>query len=110
MDGGLVFRDSEVSGIGERSRPIGVVTCFSCGEKEHRSTECRKGSGTRPSVSGLSVRPITCFCSGKSGHRSVECPNRKVVNSVNKENVGRVLNCNDKQKERQCCMRTSQRS
>lgn len=75
-------------GYGESSgsRVGGVVTCFTCGEKGHRSHECRKGS----SGAGYQPRPVTCFSCGKAGHRSIECPGKKVGAPVKKEPTGKV--------------------
>ncbi len=85
-DGGRGFRggqgDSAVSRSGFSG---GVVTCFACGEKGHRSVECRKNSGAKPSVGGAGVRPVTCFSCGKPGHRSIECPSRKAGELVKRK-------------------------
>ncbi len=78
-DGGY---DREKSG-GERISSY--VTCFNCGERGHRSTECKKGSGSRPGGSGYYPRPVTCFNCGKVGHRSTECTMKKGVVPVKKE-------------------------
>ncbi len=88
------YHGSGSSGAYDRGHLNSYVTCFNCGEKGHRSTECKtakSNGGNRTSEGGPSVRPITCFNCGKSGHRSVDCPNRKVGGVVKKEPVfGRV--------------------
>ncbi len=58
----------------------GFITCFNCGERGHRSVECKKSSGN----GSVGARPLTCFNCGKAGHRSVRCPNRKVGGVVKK--------------------------
>ncbi len=70
----------------------GVGTCFNCGGRGHRASECRmRERGTRV-VSNLGTeRPVTCFSCGKSGHRSVDCPSKRVGSNVKKEGpVGKI--------------------
>ncbi len=61
----------------------GYLTCFSCGERGHRSTECKKEG--KSGGSGYVYRPPTCYSCGKVGHRSTECTVKKGVASVKKE-------------------------
>ncbi len=61
----------------------GYLTCFSCGERGHRSTECKKEG--KSGGSGYVYRPPTCYSCGKVGHRSTECTVRKGAASVKKE-------------------------
>ncbi len=91
-ESGRVFRghsaggDSSARGNGDRERTgstSGVVTCFSCGERGHRSTECKKGVKT--GGSGYVPRPPTCYNCGKVGHRSTECTVRKTTVPIKKE-------------------------
>ncbi len=59
-----------------------VVTCYSCGEKGHRASECRK----EKSGSSLVARVPTCYSCGKVGHKSPECTSKgKGLVSVKKE-------------------------
>ncbi len=64
------------------------ITCFTCGEKGHHSTECKKSKWNGSVNGGSGVRPITCFNCGKQGHRSVDCPNKRVGGPVKKEGTG----------------------
>ncbi len=64
------------------------ITCFTCGEKGHRSTECKKSKWNGSVNGGSGVRAITCFNCGKQGHRSVDCPNKRVGGPVKKEGTG----------------------
>ncbi len=59
----------------------GGITCFSCGEKGHRSSECRR---EKQGSSYLSRTP-TCYNCGKVGHKSPECTARKGTVTVKKE-------------------------
>ncbi len=61
----------------------GHLTCFSCGERGHRSTECRKEGKT--GGSGYVYRPPTCYSCGKVGHRSTVCTVRRGAAPVKKE-------------------------
>ncbi len=65
------------------SSASGHLTCFSCGERGHRSTECRKEGKT--GGSGYVYRPPTCYSCGKVGHRSTECTVRRGAAPVKKE-------------------------
>ncbi len=64
---------------------FGPITCFNCGEKGHRSVECKKPSGSSRTGYSSEFRPLTCFSCGKAGHKSTECPNGKVGSAVKKE-------------------------
>ncbi len=78
---------------GERESSGGVasyVTCFNCGEKGHRASECKKSSA-RPGGSGYAPRVVTCYNCGKIGYRSPECTVKKGVVSVKKEGVPRKM-------------------
>ena len=61
----------------------GVVTCYSCGEKGHRASECRRD---RQGSSYIALVP-TCYNCGKVGHKSPECTAKKVTVSVKKEPI-----------------------
>ncbi len=65
------------------SSASGYLTCFSCGERGHRSTECRKEGKT--GGSGYVYRPPTCYSCGKVGHKSTECTARRGAASVKRE-------------------------
>ncbi len=67
-------------------RVSSYVTCFNCGEKGHRASDCKKSS-VIPGGSGFVPRVVTCYNCGKVGHRSPECTVRKGVVSVKKEGV-----------------------
>ncbi len=70
----------------------GSITCFNCGEKGHRSVECRKPNMNSRAGYNSGSRPLTCFSCGKAGHRSIECPSKKVGSAVKREpGVTRVL-------------------
>ncbi len=81
------------SGVGERvssERNSSYVTCYNCGEKGHRASECRKSS-VRPSGGGYVPRVVTCYNCGKVGHRSPECTVKKGAVVVKKEDVPRKM-------------------
>ncbi len=64
---GRLVRDS-----GSGSRP--VLTCFNCGEVEHRAVDCKEGGARSPNVDRVTgpaprVRPPTCFTCHKEGTR-----------------------------------------
>ncbi len=61
----------------------GYLTCFNCGERGHRSTECKKEGKT--GGNGYGYRPPTCYSCGKVGHRSTECTARRGTAPVKKE-------------------------
>ncbi len=52
-----------------------VVRCFNCGERGHKSPECKKG---RPVGRGFTPDTVVCFHCGKRCHRSSECREKKV--------------------------------
>ncbi len=58
-----------------------VVTCYSCGEKGHRASECKKDKSGASYV----ARVPTCYTCGKSGHKSPECTSKKGAVAVKKE-------------------------
>ncbi len=64
------------------------ITCFSCGEKGHRSTDCKKSRWSGSVNGGSGARPTTCFNCGEQGHRSVDCTNKRVGGPVKKEGTG----------------------
>ncbi len=78
-----VYRSEQKDGFGSRE-----VTCFTCGGKGHRSTECNKGKWSAGNNSSAGARVITCFSCGKPGHRSVDCVNKKVGGAVKREGSG----------------------
>ncbi len=82
---GYVGRENVRSGYDkDRSSSVsGYLTCFSCGERGHRSTECKKEGKT--GGSGYVYRPPTCYSCGKVGHKSTECTVRKGAASVKRE-------------------------
>ncbi len=59
----------------------GGITCYSCGEKGHRSSECRR----ERQGSSYIARTPTCYNCGKVGHKSPECTARKGSVTVKKE-------------------------
>ncbi len=82
-------RDNGFGSGGDRDQVGGegvsdFLTCYNCGEKGHRSSECKKGS-VRPGGSGFVPRQVTCYNCGKVGHKSPECTVRKGVGPVKKE-------------------------
>ena len=90
-DWGSAIGGDRFSGGGDKERVSServssYVTCFNCGEKGHRASDCKKSS-VRPGGSGFVPRVVTCYNCGKVGHRSPECTVRKGVVSVKKEGV-----------------------
>ncbi len=59
----------------------GVVTCYSCGEKGHRASECRRDK----QGSSYIARVPSCYNCGKVGHKSPECTAKKGTVAVKKE-------------------------
>ncbi len=69
-------------GLGDKvGGTYGVVTCYSCGEKGHKASECRKDK----QGSSYITRVPTCYNCGKVGHKSPECTAKKVTVAVKKE-------------------------
>ncbi len=79
-------RDSNVNGGSEREKVGsvgGYLTCFNCGERGHRSSECKKER--KLGGSGYVSKSPTCFNCGKIGHQSTECTARRGAAPVKKE-------------------------
>ena len=61
----------------------GELTCFTCGQKGHKSTECTsgvpKGAGKFGKAAGKAAKgggkgsPIVCHICGVKGHKSWQC-------------------------------------
>ncbi len=70
------------TGSGDKvGNTYGVVTCYSCGEKGHRASECRRDR----QGSSYIARVPTCYNCGKVGHKSPECTAKKGTVTVKKE-------------------------
>ncbi len=70
------------TGSGDKvGNTYGVVTCYSCGEKGHRASECRRDR----QGSSYIARVPTCYNCGKVGHKSPECMVKKGMVTVKKE-------------------------
>ena len=70
------------SGSGDKvGNTYGVVTCYSCGERGHRASECRR----EKQGSSYIARVPTCYNCGKVGHKSPECTAKKGTVTVKKE-------------------------
>ncbi len=70
-------------GLGDKvGGTYGGGTCYSCGERGHRASECRK---ERQVGSSYIARVPTCYNCGKVGHKSPECTAKKNTVTVKKE-------------------------
>ncbi len=70
------------TGVGDKvGSTYGAVTCYSCGEKGHRASECRRDK----QGSSYITRVPTCYNCGKVGHKSPECTAKKGAVTVKKE-------------------------
>ncbi len=70
-------------GLGDKvGSTYGGGTCYSCGERGHRASECRK----EKQVGGSYITRVpTCYNCGKVGHKSPECTAKKSTVTVKKE-------------------------
>ncbi len=64
--------DRSVSSSNGGSGSTFVFSCFGCGEKGHRLSECPKRV-----VSGSNGGKIVCHTCGVEGHKSTDCPSKK---------------------------------
>ncbi len=69
-------------GLGDKvGSTYGVSTCYSCGEKGHKASECRKDK----QGSNYITRVPTCYNCGKVGHKSPDCTAKRGTVTVKKE-------------------------
>ncbi len=84
----------------------GYLTCFTCGERGHRSRECKKEG----KVGSYVYRAPTCYSCGKVGHRSIECTTKKGASPVKKEASPKKMSMlwNSFESCRECSIRVSE--
>ncbi len=88
-EGGYV-KEYSAQSRGKRERVSGAsgyLTCFNCGERGHKSSECKRERRS----GGYGYRPPTCYSCGKVGHRSPECTEKKSAVPVKREGAPKKM-------------------